>query len=155
MGNEIYDPARNQVVTSFPDFSPEFVKAPTFADEYGVTGKHKPVVSGTSAQERAAMGMVGHGAAYHPGNKSHIVILFDKPKKPAGKAEFPGDDQDSHLMTNIDLFTFPASLRDRSPLPYVKDLTGGTGVWMGHQVDDTSNARVTPASSISSATTCC
>ena len=145
VGNEIYDPARNQVVTSFPDFSPEFVKAPTLADEYGVTANHKPVVIGTSAQERAAMGMVGHGAAHHPGNKSHIAIVFDKPKRPAWKAEFPGDDQDNRLMTNIDLFSFPAYLRGRSPLPYVKDLTGGTGVWMGHKVDDTSNARFTPA----------
>ena len=145
VGNEIYDPTRNRVVTSFPDFSPEFVKAPTLADEYGVTANHKPVVIGTSAQERAAMGMVGHGAAHHPANKSHIAIVFDKPKKPAWKAEFPGDDQDNRLMTNIDLFSFPAYLRGRSPLPYVKDLTGGTGVWMGHKVDDTSNARFTPA----------
>ena len=145
VGNEIYDPTRSQVVTSFPDFSPEFVKAPTLADEYGVTAHHKPVVIGTSAQERAAIGMVGHGAAHHPGNKGHIVILFDKPKKPAWKAEFPGDDQDNRLMTNPDLFTFPAYLRGRSPLPYVTELTGGTGVWMGHKVDDTANARFTPA----------
>jgi hypothetical protein len=145
VGNEIYDPARNQVVTSFPDFSPEFVKAPTLADEYGVKASHKPVVIGTSFQERAAIGMVGHGAAYHPGNKSHIVVLFDKPKKPAWKAEFPGNDQDNRLMTNIDLFTFPAYLQGRSPLPYVKELTGGTGMWMGHKIDDTSNVRFTPA----------
>jgi predicted AlkP superfamily pyrophosphatase or phosphodiesterase len=145
VGNEIYDPARNRVVTSFPDFSPEFVKAPTLADEYGVTAGHRPVVIGTSGQERAAMGMVGHGAAHHPGNKSHIVILFDKPKKAAWKAEFPGDDQDNRLMTNLDLFSFPAYLRGRSPLPYVKELTGGTGVWMGHKVDDTANARFTQA----------
>ena len=145
VGNEIYDPARNQVITSFPDFSPEFVKAPTLADEYGVSAGHRPVVIGTSAQERAAMGMVGHGAAHHPGNKSHIAIVFDRPKRPAWKAEFPGDDQDYRLMTNPDLFTFPAYLRGRGPLPYVKELTGDTGVWMGHKVDDTSNARFTPA----------
>ncbi len=145
VGNEIYDPAKNQVITSFPDFSPEFVKAPTLADEYGVTAHHKPVVIGTSFQERAAIGMVGHGAAHHPGNKSHIVVLFDKPKRPAWKAEFPGNDQDNRLMTNIDLFTFPAYLRGRNPLPYVKALTDGTGVWMGHKIDDTANVRFTPA----------
>ena len=145
VGNEIYDATKNQVVTSFPDFSPEFVRAPTLADEYGVTAGGKAVVIGTSGQERAAMGMVGHGAAHHPGNKSHIAIVFDKPKRPAWKAEFPGDDQENRLMTNPDLFTFPAYLRGRSPLPYVKELTGGTGVWMGHKVDDTSNARFTPA----------
>ena len=48
-------------------------------------------------------------------------------------------------MTNIDLFTFPAYLRGRSPMPYVKHLTGGTGVWMGHKIDDSSNVRFTPA----------
>jgi predicted AlkP superfamily pyrophosphatase or phosphodiesterase len=145
VGNEIYDAAKNQVVTSFPDFSPEFVKAPTLADEYGVAAGGKAVVIGSSGQERAAMGMVGHGAAHHPGNKGHIAIVFDKPKRPAWKAEFPGDDQENRLMTNPDLFTFPSYLRGRSPLPYVKELTGGTGTWMGHKVDDTSNARFTPA----------
>ena len=145
VGNEIYDPAKNQVTYSFPDFSPEFIKAPTLADEYGVRARQKPVVIGTSYQERAAMGMVGHGAAHHPGNKSHIVVLFDKPKKPAWKEQFPGDDKDNRLMTNSDLFTFPAYLRGRSPMPYVKKLTGGTGVWMGHKIDDTSNVRASPA----------
>ena len=145
VGNEIYDPARNQVITSFPDFSPEFIKAPTLADEYGVSANHRPVVIGTSFQDRAAMGMVGHGAAHHPGNKNHIVVIFDKPKKPTWKAEFPGNDQDNRLMTNIDLFTFPAYLRGRDPMPYVKELTGGSGAWMGHKIDDSSNVRFTPA----------
>jgi len=145
VGNEIYDPARNQVINSFPDLSPEFVKAPTLADEYGVTARHKPVVIGTSFQDRAAIGMVGHGAAHHPGNKSHIVILFDRPRTPALRAEFPGDEQEHRLMTNIALFSFPAYLRGRSPTPYVKELTGGTGVWMGHKIDDTGNVRFSPA----------
>src|SRR5438445_3553335 len=48
-------------------------------------------------------------------------------------------------MTNIDLYTFPAYLRGRSPMPYVKELTGDTGVWMGHKIDDSSNVRFTPA----------
>ena len=30
-------------------------------------------------------------------------------------------------------------------MPYVKELTGGTGVWMGHKIDDSSNVRFTPA----------
>src|SRR5262245_1496491 len=145
VGNEIYDPATNKVTPSFPDFSPGFIKAPTLADEYSVKAGHKPVVIGTSFQERAAIGMVGHGAAYDPGNKSHIVVLFDRPTKPAWKAEFPGNDQDNRLMTNIDLFTFPAYLRGRDPMPYVKALTGGSGVWMGHKIDDSANVRFTPA----------
>jgi type I phosphodiesterase/nucleotide pyrophosphatase len=145
VGNEIYDPAKNQVINSFPDLSPEFVKAPTLADEYGVTAGHKPVVIGTSFQDRAAIGMVGHGAAHHPGNKSHIVILFDRPRTPALRAEFPGGEQEHRLMTNIDLFSFPAYLRGRNPTPYVKELTGGTGVWMGHKIDDTANVRFSPA----------
>ena len=145
VGNEIYDPAKKQVTQSFPDFSPEFIMAPTLADEYGVTAGHKPVVIGTSFQDRAAMGMVGHGAAYHAGNKSHIVVLYAQPKKPAWKDAFPGDDQEHRLMTNIDLYTFPAYLRGRSPMPYVKELTSGTGTWMGHKVDDSSNVRFTPA----------
>ena len=145
VGNEIYDPATKQVTQSFPDFSPEFIKAPTLADEYGVSANHKPVVIGTSFQDRAAMGMVGHGAAHDPGNKSHIVVLFAQPKKAAWKEQFPGGDQEHRLMTNIDLYTFPAYLRDRSPMPYVKELTGGSGVWMGHKIDDSSNVRFTPA----------
>ncbi len=145
VGNEIYDPAKNEVVYSFPDFSPEFIKAPTLADEYGVAANHKPVVIGTSYQERAAMGMVGHGAMYHPGNKSHIVVLFDKPKKESWKQAFPGSDKDNRLMTNLDLFSFPEYLKGRSPAPYVEALTGGTGVWMGHRIDDTSNVRFSPA----------
>jgi predicted AlkP superfamily pyrophosphatase or phosphodiesterase len=145
VGNEIYDPAKNQVTQSFPDYSPEFIKAPTLADEYGVSANPKPVVIGTSFQDRAAIGMVGHGAAHHPGNKSHIVVLFAQPKNPAWKEQFPGGDQEHRLMTNIDLFTFPAYLRGRSPMPYVKELTGGTGVWMGHKIDDSSNVRFTPA----------
>ena len=145
VGNEIYDPAKNRVINSFPDLSPEFVKAPTLADEYGVAAGHKPVVIGTSFQDRAAIGMVGHGAAHHPGNKSHIAILFDRPRTPALRAEFPGDEQEHRLMTNIDLFSFPAYLRGRSPTPYVKELTGGTGVWMGHKIDDTANVRFSPA----------
>ena len=145
VGNEIYDPARNQVINSFPDLSPEFVRAPTLADEYGVRAQHKPVVIGTSFQDRAAIGMVGHGAAHHPGNKSHIVILFDRPRKPAWKAEFPDDEQEHRLMTNIDLFSFPAYLRGRNPMPYVKELTDGTGVWMGHKIDDSGNVRFSPA----------
>jgi predicted AlkP superfamily pyrophosphatase or phosphodiesterase len=145
VGNEIYDPAKKQVTQSFPDYSPEFIMAPTLADEYGVSGGHKPVVIGTSFQDRAAMGMVGHGAAHHAGNKNHIVVLYAQPKKPAWKEEFPGGDQEHRLMTNIDLYTFPTYLRGRSPMPYVKDLTGGTGVWMGHKIDDSSNVRFTPA----------
>ena len=145
VGNEIYDPAAKRVVQSFPDFSAEFIKAPTLADEYGVSARHKPVVIGTSAQDRAGMGMVGHGASFHPGNKNHIVVLFAQPTRPAWKELFPGGDQELRLMTNPDLYSFPAYLRGRSPLPYVKDLTGGTGVWMGHKVDDSANVRFTPA----------
>lgn len=145
VGNEIYDPAKNAVTYSFPDFSPALIKAPTLADEYGVTADHKPVVIGTSYQERAAMGMVGHGAMYHPGNKSHIVVLFDKPKKEAWKQAFPAPDTESRLMTNPDLFSFPEYLKGRTTEPYVKALTGGTGVWMGHRIDDTSNVRFSPA----------
>ena len=48
-------------------------------------------------------------------------------------------------MTNIDLYSFPTYLRGRSPMPYVKELTGGSGVWMGHKIDDSSNVRFTPA----------
>ncbi len=103
VGNEIYDPAKKQVTQSFPDFSPEFIKAPTLADEYG------------------------------------------QPKNPAWKEQFPGGDQEHRLMTNIDLYTFPAYLRGRSPMPYVKELTGGSGMWMGHKIDDSSNVRFTPA----------
>ena len=114
VGNEIYDPATKQVVQSFPDFSAEFIKAPTLADEYGVSSQHKAVVIGTSAQDRAGMGMVGHGAAYHPGNKNHIVVLFAQPKRPAWKEQFPGGDQELRLMTNLDLYGFPAYLRGRA-----------------------------------------
>jgi predicted AlkP superfamily pyrophosphatase or phosphodiesterase len=145
VGNEIYDPAAKRVVQSFPDFSAEFIKAPTLADEYGVSARHKPVVIGTSAQDRAGMGMVGHGASFHPGNKNHIVVLFAQPTRPAWKEQFPGGDQELRLMTNPDLYSFPAYLRGRSPLPYAKDLTGGTGVWMGHKIDDSANVRFTPA----------
>jgi len=145
VGNEIYDPAKKQVTQSFPDYSPEFIMAPTLADEYGVSAGHKPVVIGTSFQDRAAMGMVGHGAGYHPGNKNHIVVLYAQPKKPAWKEEFPGGDQDHRLMTNIDLYSFPAYLRGRSPMPYVTALTGGSGIWMQHKIDDSSNVRFTPA----------
>ena len=143
VGNEIYDPAKRQVTQSFPDYSPQFILAPTLADEYGA--RHSPVVIGTSFQDRAAMGMVGHGAAHHPGNKSHIVVLYAQPKKPEWKAQFPGGDQEHRLMTNIDLYTFPAYLRGRNPMPYVAELTGGTGTWMGHKIDDSSNVRFTPA----------
>jgi predicted AlkP superfamily pyrophosphatase or phosphodiesterase len=145
VGNEIYDPATKQVAQSFPDFSAEFIKAPTLADEYSVRAGHKPVVIGTSFQDRAAMGMVGHGAAHDPGNKTHIVVLYAQPKRPAWKAEFPGGDTEHRLMTNLDLYTFPAYLRGRSPMPYVQQLTGGTGMWMGHKIDDSSNVRFTPA----------
>jgi len=145
VGNEIYDPVGKRVVQSFPDFSAEFIKAPTLADEYSVSARHKPVVIGTSAQDRAGMGMVGHGASFHPGNKNHIVVLFAQPTRPAWKEQFPGGDQELRLMTNPDLYSFPAYLRGRSPLPYVKDLTGGTGVWMGHKIDDSANVRFTPA----------
>src|SRR5262245_28466503 len=145
VGNEIYDPAKKQVTQSFPDYSPEFIMAPTLADEYGVRANHRAVVIGTSFQDRAAMGMVGHGAAYDPGGKSHIVVLYAQPKKPAWKEQFPGADQEHRLMTNIDLYTFPAYLRGRSPMPYVKELTGDSGMWMGHKIDDSSNVRFTPA----------
>jgi hypothetical protein len=91
------------------------------------------------------MGMVGHGAAHHPGNKNHIVVLYAQPKKPAWKEQFPGADQEHRLMTNVDLYSFPSYLRGRSPMPYVTRLTGGSGMWMGHKIDDSSNVRFTPA----------
>jgi len=145
VGNEIYDPATKQVTQSFPDYSPEFIMAPTLADEYGVSAGHRPVVIGTSFQDRAAMGMVGHGAAHHPANKNHIVVLYAQPNKSAWKEEFPGGDGEHRLMTNIDLYSFPAYLRGRSPMPYVKELTKGSGIWMEHRIDDSSNVRFTPA----------
>jgi predicted AlkP superfamily pyrophosphatase or phosphodiesterase len=145
VGNEIYDPAQGKVTQSFPDYSPQFIMAPTLADEYGVSAGHRPVIIGTSFQDRAAMGMVGHGAAHHPGNRNHIVVLYAQPKKPAWKEEFPGGDDEHRVMTNPDLYTFPTYLRGRTPMPYVKALTGGSGVWMGHKVDDSANVRFTPA----------
>ena len=48
-GNEIYDPAKSRVTDSFPDFSPEFIKAPTLADEYSAGVRHKPVVIGRAS----------------------------------------------------------------------------------------------------------
>ena len=90
VGNEIYDPAKKQVTQSFPDFSPEFIMAPTLADEYGVTAGHKPVVIGTSFQDRAAMGMVGHGAAHDAGNKSHIVVLLPSRRNRRGRRRSRG-----------------------------------------------------------------
>ena len=48
-GNEIYDPAKNRVTDSFPDFSPEFIKAPTLAEEDGVGVRHMPVVIGRAS----------------------------------------------------------------------------------------------------------
>src|SRR5262245_33790065 len=122
VGNEIYDPATKQVAQSFPDFSAEFIKAPTLADEYGVRAGHKPVVIGTSFQDRAATGMVGHGAAHDPGNKTHIVVLYAQPKRPAWKAQFPGEDTEHRLMTNIDLYTFPEDLGVRSRKDCVQKL---------------------------------
>src|SRR4030095_10688938 len=66
-------------------------------------------------------------------------------KRRAWKEQFPGGDEEHRLMTNVDLYTFPAYLRGRSPMPYVKELTGGSGVWMTHKIDDSSNVRFTPA----------
>jgi hypothetical protein len=84
VGNEIYDPARNQVVTSFPDFSPEFVKAPTLADEYGVTGTHKPVVIGTRLLSRR-LG-AGGGTRDVRGTDADRPLRFRAPNDgPAGR----------------------------------------------------------------------
>ena len=48
-GNEIYDPAKSRVTDSFPDFSPEFIKAPTLAEEDGIGVRHMPVVIGRAS----------------------------------------------------------------------------------------------------------
>lgn len=48
-GNEIYDSAKSRVTYSFPDFSPEFIKVPTLAEEDGVGVRHMPVVIGRAS----------------------------------------------------------------------------------------------------------
>jgi hypothetical protein len=89
--------------------------------------------------------MVGHGSSLQPGNKSQIVVFFGKPKKATWKEQFPGPDSDNRLMTNIDLFSFPSYLQGRTTTPYVRELTGGKNIWMGHKIDDTTNVIFSPA----------
>ncbi len=145
VGNDIYDPKENRVTGSFSDFSSRFVVAPTLADEYGVSSGHRAVVISASFSAMPAVAMVGHGAAFDSGNKNQIVVFFAKPSKPEWKKQFPGGESENRLMTNPDLFSFPSYLQGRTPSSYVRELTGGKGVWLGHKIDENADVAFTPA----------
>jgi len=145
LGNDIYDLSNRRVVGAFADFTAEFIRTSTLADEYSVKTSHRGVVIGASFSAHPAIGMVGHGAGFDPQNKSHIVVFFGKPKKAAWKQQFPGAEGDNRVMTNIDLFSFPEYLRGRTPTPYIHELTGGTGIWLDHKIADASIVHYSPA----------
>src|SRR5262249_17014979 len=139
------DPTQNRVTGAFDGFSPKLMSAPTLADEYGVKTGHRAVVISASFSATPALGMVGHGASFDPGNKNQIVVFFGRPTKPAWKEQFPGAESDSRLMTNIDLFRFPSYLQGRTPGAYVQELTSGKGTWMGHKIDGAADVAFVPA----------
>lgn len=134
LANEVYQPETNDLVSSFDDLSSRLVAAPTLADVYGSRTGHRAVVIGASFSAMPALAMTGHGSSLDPGNKNQIVVFFAKPTKPTWKEQFPGTGDERRLMTNPDLFRFPTYLLGRKPEPYVRELTSGSGTWMGHQV---------------------
>lgn len=109
--------------------TPSAIESATFADVWLRQTKGKAIVIGQSLADRAAMGMVGHGALFS-GNPRPIVQWYDEK---AGA-----------WTTNPLAYHKPSYTAGMRPEAYWRDQTGGTGRWMGHAIDDKVEFKVSP-----------
>lgn len=110
--------------------SPIFLNSPTLGDVWLRATKNQALVLGYCYADRAAIGMAGHGSMFS-GNKKPWVVFYDEKK--------------GELTTNEQYFELPGYLKGVGPRRQYDELTGGTGKWMGHDIDPRADVRSTPA----------
>lgn len=106
--------------------SPLVLESPTLADVWLAHTRGKALVIAQSLADRAAIGMVGHGAWYGS-NPKPIVNFFDERK--------------GEWTTHGQFFAQPDYVKAIRPEPYWKSL----GPWRGHTVADATDMRISPA----------
>lgn len=131
--NDFYAGGRGAITYAFnadEPHSPLWLESPTLAETWLRETAQKAVVFGLCFTDRAVMCTVGHGS-YYAGNDKTMAVFYDEK---AGA-----------YTTNRHYYRMPDYLQDFRPQPYWDRLTGGTGLWHGHDVASTRNVRRTPA----------
>lgn len=110
--------------------SPVNLESPTLADVWLHATKGQAVVIGQSLADRAAMGMIGHGAGYASSSKP-IVSYYD--------------DKRGVWTTNERYFTLPDYVRGMAITPYWKQVADASGKWRGYPIDNPTEFKISPA----------
>jgi hypothetical protein len=100
---------------------PASLESPTLSDVWLRHTSNQAIVVSQSLADRAAIGMVGHGARF-AGNKKPIVNYFD--------------DKQGIWETNERCYMSPDYLRPATITPHWEALAGPSGLWMGNPINN-------------------
>jgi hypothetical protein len=110
--------------------SPIGIESPTLADVWLQQTQNQAIVIGQSLADRAAIGMIGHGAAF-TGNKKPIVNFYD--------------DRSGGWTTHEAAFTQPAYVKNVPIAPSWQAVANADGLWRGHAINTPGDFRLSPA----------